>query len=107
MFKEKRLILIEIPPKRMRRPRGPSEKILSSSEKAERMREIKESEEKEQKENEEVAKKLLNKLEFMGLECERCGGKNVREDKELSKKDAKNFHLFCLDCNYEWVEPKG
>ncbi len=107
MFKEKRLIGIEIPPKRVRRPDIPREKVLSPSEKAERIRELKESEEREQQENEQVAKKLLNKLEVMGLKCERCGGKTVREDKKLSDKDDKNFHLYCLDCNYEWTEPKG
>ncbi len=100
------MLNIDIPPRRMRHPSAPREKVLSPSEKAERIREIRESEEREQQENERVASKLLNKLEIMGLECPRCESKNVKEDRKLSEKDEDNFHLYCRDCRYKWTDPK-
>lgn len=98
--------MFEVPPNRLQKKWIPSAKPISPEKKAEKMKEIKEGEEKEKQKNENIAETLLNELELMGIKCQRCGSKNVKENKQLSDKDSENLHLHCLDCNYEWAEPK-
>lgn len=105
MFKERFLIGIEIPPKRVRKSYSPTEKFLSPQERAERIRELKENEEKEKEEAEQVADKLIYDLDKMGIRCPRCESRKAKEDKKLSKKDKLNYHFYCPDCYFEWKEP--
>ncbi len=67
------------------------------------MKEAAEAIEEEKEESEKVAEKIVDELENIGIKCPRCGLKNVKQDKELSRKDGK-VHLECLDCENKWVE---
>lgn len=96
----------EVPPRRLKQRSFPKSKILSPEKKAERMRQIKEGEENEQQENVRVTEKLLNDLEMIGVKCQLCGSKNIKEDVSASNSDAENTHLYCVDCNYKWTEAK-
>lgn len=98
--------MLEIPPKREKNRSFPRSKPMSPEKKAEKLKQIKEREENEKKENVKVTEKLLNQLELLGIKCDRCGSKNVKENKNASEVDLINSHLYCLDCNNKWLEKK-
>lgn len=105
MSKEQRLIYFEIVPSSNNRRRFSESPPVPYEKRLEKTREIRKKAENEKREAEQVAEKIMDNLEKIGIKCRRCGNRNTREDLALPKKEGV-IHVRCIDCNYRWDEIK-